>query len=386
MNLSSSLLEIAMLLAGAVLIGIAARRWKIPVTVLLALGGFLLAWVGGDRVFPLVDSLRGETFESIVVNLLLPILIFEAALSLSTRAFLRNLGAIVVLATVALAIAAGLVGYSLHMLLNIPLPAALLFGVLISATDPVAVVAVFKNLGVSPRLITLVEGESLLNDGVAIVGFNILLGAALGDQVSIVEGLAEFAVVFLGGAFIGSMIGLVAALVLPLIDRLSAATLSLGVAYGSFVVADELLGVSGIVATLSAGLVVGGFAPSRASEGVRSALESIWEALAYIVNALLFLFIGLLIDPQAILDNLDDLAIAIVAVLVARPLAIVPVVAALERFGGIRRVGQRNTGVLVWGGLRGGVALALALALPTYLFLHDRFIVLTGGWCSEHCS
>jgi len=379
MELSSSLLEISLLLAGAVLIGIAARRWKIPVTVLLAVGGFLLAWVGGDTVFALVDSLRGDTFEAIVVNLFLPILIFEAALTLSTRAFLRNLGAIVVLATVALAIAAGLVGYSLHILLNIPLPAALLFGVLISATDPVAVVAVFRNLGVSPRLITLVEGESLLNDGVAIVGFNILLGAALGERISIAAGLTEFAVVFLGGAAIGSLIGLIAALVLPLIDRLSAATLSLGVAYGSFVVADELLGVSGIVATLSAGLVVGGFAPSRASEGVRSALENIWEALAYIVNALLFLFIGLLIEPQAIIDNLDDLAIAILAVLIARPVAIIPVVAALEKFGGIRRVGHRNTGVLVWGGLRGGVALALALALPTHLFLHDRFIVLTGG-------
>ncbi len=379
MDLSSSLLEVSALLAGAVVIGIAARRWKIPVTVLLALGGFLLAWAGGDKVFPLVESLRGEAFEAIVVNLFLPILIFEAALALSTRAFLRNLGPILVLATAALAIASALVGYSLHVLLNIPIAAALLFGVIVSATDPVAVVAVFRNLGVSPRLITLVEGESLLNDGVAIVGFNILLGAALGAGTSIGAGLVEFAIVFAGGALVGSFLGLVAALVLPLVDKLSAATLSLGVAYGSFVIADELFGVSGIVATLSAGLVVGGFAPSRASEGVRTALDSIWEALAYIVNALLFLFIGMLIDPQAIVENLDAIGIAIVAVLVARPIAIIPVVAALERFGGIRKVGSRNTGVLVWGGLRGGVALALALALPTHLLLHDRFIVLTGG-------
>lgn len=379
MDLSSSLLEISVLLAGAVLIGIAAKKWRIPVTVLLALGGFLLAWGGGDEVFPLVENLKGEAFEEIVVNVFLPVLVFEAALALSTRDFLRNLGPILLLATAGMAIAAGIVGYSLHHFLNIPLAAALLFGVLISATDPVAVIAVFRHVGVSKRLLTIVEGESLLNDGVAIVGFNILLGAALGTRVSVASGLLEFAEVFIGGAIVGAAIGLVAALVLPLIDRLSAATLSLGVAYGSFVIGEDLLSVSGIVATLTAGLVIGGFAPSRASADVRQTLDHLWESLAYIANGLLFLFLGLLIDPTGIRENLDAIVIAVVAVLVARPLAIIPVVAALERFGGIKKVGGRNTGVLVWGGLRGGVALALALALPTHMILHDRFVVMTGG-------
>lgn len=379
MDLSSTLLEISLLLTGAVIIGIVAKRWRIPVTVLLAVGGFLLAWGGGDELLPLVENLKGEEFEQVVINIFLPVLVFEAALSLSTRHFLRNLGPILLLATAALAIAAGIVGYSLHYFLNIPLAAALLFGVFISATDPVAVVAVFRDLGVSKRLLTIVEGESLLNDGVAVVGFNILLGAALGQQVSVGEGVLEFVTVFVGGAIVGGVLGLVAALVLPLIDRLSAATLSLGVAYGSFVVGNDLLEVSGIMATLAAGLVIGGFAPSRASEEVRSTLDHLWESLAYIANGLLFLFIGLLIDPDGIRQNLDAIVIAAVAVLIARPLAIVPVVAALERFGGIRRVGHHNTGVLVWGGLRGGVALALALALPGSLILQERFIVMTGG-------
>jgi CPA1 family monovalent cation:H+ antiporter len=378
-DLSSSLLEISLLLAGAVVIGIAAKRWRIPVTVLLAVAGFTIAWAGGDELLPVVEELKGEEFEDIVVNIFLPVLVFEAALSLSTRHFLRNLGPILLLATAALAIAAGIVGYALHYFLNIPLAAALLFGVLISATDPVAVVAVFRDLGVSKRLLTIVEGESLLNDGVAIVGFNILLGAALGSRVSIASGLLEFVGVFVGGAAAGAAIGLVAALVLPLIDRLSAATLSLGVAYGSFVLGEDLLGVSGIVATLTAGLVIGGFAPSRASEEVRQTLDHLWESLAYIANGLLFLFIGLLIDPEGISQHLDAIVVATIAVLIARPLAIVPLVAALERFGGIRKVGSHNTGVLVWGGLRGGAALALALALPNNLILQDRFIVMTGA-------
>ena len=110
MELSSALLEITLLLAGAVLIGIAAKRWRIPVTVLLAIGGFLFAWVGGEQTFSLVESLKGEAFESIVVNLFLPILIFEAALSHSTRYLLRNLSPIRMLATAPLAIAAALVG------------------------------------------------------------------------------------------------------------------------------------------------------------------------------------------------------------------------------------------------------------------------------------
>jgi CPA1 family monovalent cation:H+ antiporter len=379
MDLSASLLEISILLAGAVFIGVVARRFNIPVTVVLALGGFLVAWAGGAATLDMVESLKGEAFEETVINLFLPILIFEAVLNLSTRHFLRNLAPILVLATVALGIAATLVGVTLYYGLGVPLAAALLFGVLISATDPVAVIAVFRGVGVPRRLLTLVEGESLLNDGVAIVGFNILLGIALGSSITFWEGLAEFAVVFIGGAAIGALIGLAAALVLPMLDRLSAATLSLGVAYGSFVLADAVFDVSGVMATAAAGLLIGGFAPSRGSEPVRQLLENLWDALAYVANALLFLFIGLVIDPASIGDNLDAIGIAIATVLIARPVAILPLVSALERFAGIREVGRRNAGVLVWGGLRGGVALALALALPTDLPERDLFIAMTGG-------
>ncbi len=379
MDLPAALLEISLLLAGAAFVGILARRWQIPVTVILALGGFLVAWVGGDQTLELLDTLRGEAFKETVVNVFLPILIFEAAIHLSTRDFLRNLSPILVLATVALGIAATLVGFALHYLLSLPLTAALLFGVIISATDPVAVLAVFRGLGVPRRLLTLVEGESLLNDGVAIVGFNILLGAALGTGISISAGIIDFFRVFAGGALIGAGIGLVTALVLPMLDRLSAATLSIGVAYGSFVLADAVLGVSGVMATVATGLLIGGFAPSRADAPVRQILSGLWESLSYIANGLLFLFIGLVIDPRAIADNLDAIAIAIGAVLIARPLAVMPVVAGLDRFSHIREVGRRNAGVLVWGGLRGGVALALALALPSELPQRDLFVAMTGG-------
>ncbi|MDP8949717.1 MAG: cation:proton antiporter [Actinomycetota bacterium] len=284
----------------------------------------------------------------------LPVLIFAAVLGISTRAFFRNLGPILVLAIVAFGISAVLVGVALYFGLAIPLMAALLFGALISATDPVAVVAIFRQLGVPERLLTLVEGESMLNDGVAIVLFNILLVATLGGGVSILAGLIDFFFVFFGGAAIGAALGFIVALVLPWLDRLAAAALSVAVAYGGFVLADHVLGFSGVMAAVAAGLVLGGLAPSRASAEVREAWDELWESLDYIANALLFLLIGLAIEPDLIVENFGAIALAIVVVLVSRAVAVVPLVSALERFAGIPRVGRRNEAVLIWGGLRGG--------------------------------
>ena len=377
MSLPQWLLVVSGLLAFAVLLGVFAERVDLPVTVVLAIVGFATAWLGG--VFGMTSPLRGEAFEEVVVFLFLPVLIFEAAYGLSTRAFFRNLGPILVLAIPALLISAALVGLALYWVLGTPLAAALLFGVLISATDPVAVVAIFREVGVPRRLLTIVEGESLLNDGVAIVLFTILLSVALGGQASLTSGILNFFSVFFGGAAIGTIIGLAAALALPWLDRLSAAALSVAVAYGGFVLADDVLGFSGVMATVAAGLVLSGLAPSRASEPVREVWHELWEALGYIANGLLFLLIGLAIDPVLIGANLGAIGLAIVVVLLARAIAVIPLVAALERVAGIPPVGFRNQAVLIWGGLRGGVALALALALPEELPQRDLFIGMTGG-------
>lgn len=376
--LPTALLEMSILLGAAVLVGLLAQRMHLPLTVVLAVAGIIATQLGLDLA--LVEVLGGEGFQELLVNLFLPILVFEAALGLSTREFMRNLVAISALATVALLISTVLVGYSLVATLAIPLAAALLFGALISATDPVAVVAVFRELGVSRRLLTLVEGESLLNDGVAIVLYNILLAVALGTaSLSVGPGVGEFLFVAVGGVLIGSLVGLAAALLLPLLSRLLAAAISVAVAFGSFVLAEAVLGVSGVMATVAAGIIMGGMLESRADDTVRDLLHELWESLGFIANALLFLFIGLVLDLDLILDNLGVIAIALLAVLVARPLAVVPVVAFLERFAKIPRVGYRSTVVVVWGGLRGGVALALALALPAELAERDLFIAMAAG-------
>jgi CPA1 family monovalent cation:H+ antiporter len=374
--LPTALLEMSLLLGFAVLVGLLAQRVGIPLSAVLAVAGVAVAQSGIDLA--LVDILAGEGFQELLVSLFLPILVFEAALGLSTREFMRNLVAITALATVAVVISAALVGYGLVVSLGIPLASALLFGSLISATDPVAVTAVFRELGVSRRLLTLVEGESLLNDGVAIVLYNILLVAALGTAVTVADGLQEFVVVSAGGLIVGALVGTAAVLLLPLLSRLPAAALSVSVAFGSFVLAEQL-GVSGVMATVAAGIGLGGMIESRADEVVRDLLHELWESLAFIANALLFLFVGLSLDPALLRENAVAVLIALAAVLISRPLAVVPVVAALERFAGVPKVGQRNAAVVVWGGLRGGVALALALSLPESLAERDVFVAMAGG-------
>jgi len=375
--LPTALLEMSVLLGAAVLVGLAAQRLRLPLTVVLAVAGLIATQLGVDLA--LVEVLGGEGFKELLVNLFLPILVFEAAVTLSTREFMRNLVAITALATVALLISTVFVGVSLVWALAIPLAAALLFGALISATDPVAVIAVFREVGVSRRLLTLVEGESLLNDGVAIVLYNLLLGIAVGTMtLRLGPAIGSFVVVSVGGLIIGALVGTAAALMLPLLSRLPSAAMSVAVAFGSFVLAESL-GVSGVMSTVAAGIALGGMLESRASKAVRELLHELWESLGFIANALLFLFIGLVVDLQLLLDNIGVILVALVAVLVARPVAVVPVVAFLERFAHVPRVGNRSTVVVVWGGLRGGVALALALALPEALAERDLFIAMATG-------
>lgn len=376
-TLADWVLLVAALLAVAVVVGVTAGRYRLPLTAVLAVLGFLAGWVGS--MFGVVSPLRGDLFNDVISVLFLPILVFDAALGMNTRSFVRNIGPILVLAIPALGLSTLVVGAALHWGLGVHWAAAFLFGALISATDPVAVVAIFQELHVPPRLRALVEGESLFNDAVAIVLFEILLVAAMGGEIQALSGVFTFFFTFFGGVIIGTVTAVIAALLLPWLRPLPACALTLAGAYGSFLLSEEVLGCSGVMATVSAGLVLGGLAPSRASKEVRQLWHDLWHALGYIANALLFLLIGLAIEARLMFAYSAAIGVAIAAVLIARPLAVIPLMTLIERVARIAPVGLRNLVILVWGGLRGGVALALALALPEELPERDLFVAMAGG-------
>lgn len=371
-------LAISVLLAIASLLAVLTKRFRLPLTLILVLVGFAAGELARSNGVDL--PIEGETFHDVLLFAFLPVLVFEAALSLPARVFVKNLIPILALAVVALVIATVLVGLMVHFGLGISLTAALLFGALISATDPVAVTATFRELGVPNRLLVLVEGESLLNDGIAIVLFDILLIAALGtESISVLDGVADFLYVFLGGALLGGLLGLGVAEIAGRLGRLPSTALTIAVAYGSFAMGEEIFGFSGVMASVSAGLVLAAFAHTLIPKEEVRTWHAVWESLGFVANGILFLLIGVVIDADLIFNNLDAIAIGVAAVLISRPLAIFSIMPLVTRLARLPDIGRRNELVVVWGGLRGGVALALALAIPDALPEQERFVAMTAG-------
>jgi CPA1 family monovalent cation:H+ antiporter len=270
-------------------------------------------------------------------------------------------------------------------LLGWPLGAAAIFGVLIAATDPVAVIALFKDIGVTGRLRFLVETESLLNDGVAAVLFGLILAwvEAGGTGHISVFGVADTFVISAGG---GTLVGLACAgagilLAWGTTDHLVETGLTLAVAYGSFYLAEDLH-VSGVLATVAAGILMGNLGILRedskttiSAEG-RAAMLSFWEFAAFLANSIVFLLIGLAVAaiPLSRLGPFK-LALIIVLVLAGRALTVYPIAAAFSRTKLAVPMAQQH--VLWWGGLRGALGLALALALPADMPFHDEILIAT---------
>ncbi|CAN5142839.1 hypothetical protein BH24ACT23_BH24ACT23_01330 [soil metagenome] len=377
-QLPAVVLAVSVLLAIAAFLAVLTRRLHLPLTLILVLVGFTAGELARSSGVDL--PIEGEGFHDVLLFIFLPALVFEAALALPARIFARNLIPILALAVVALVIATVLVGLLVHFGLGVSLTAALLFGALISATDPVAVTATFRELGVPNRLLVLVEGESLLNDGIAIVLFDILLIAALGTaEVSVLEGVGDFAYVFLGGAALGAVLGLGVAEVAARLGRLPSTALTIALAYGSFALGEEIFGFSGVMASVSAALVLSALARTLIPSDEVATWHAVWESTGFVANAILFVLIGVVIDLDLLTENLGAIAIAIGAVIVSRPLAIFPLMPLVTRLARIPEVGRQNEMVLVWGGLRGGVALALALAIPDTLPEQEQFIAMTAG-------
>ncbi|MCP4224247.1 MAG: hypothetical protein GY773_12940, partial [Actinomycetia bacterium] len=252
--------------------------------------------------------------------------------------------------------------------------AALAFGALISATDPVAVIAFFKSLGTPKRLSVLVEGESLFNDAVAVVAFGLAVSAASGEAFSVGEAAVDFLVISLGGLAVGVVMGYVVGEIMlsRIDDPLIETSTTLALAYGTYLVAEKAGAIvgqdfhfSGILAVVAAGLVVGTVGFKNTSPSTRLTLEHFWELLTFLVNSMVFLVIGLTISPGDLTGELTAVAIAVVGVIVVRVALVYGLAELTERIVPSRYIPMAYRHVMTWGGLRGAISLALVLTLTS---------------------
>jgi monovalent cation:H+ antiporter, CPA1 family len=367
------------LLIVAAIIAILAKRLRIPYTVSLVLGGLLLGVIQLPILSPLQPGHRPDWLTpDVILILFLPALIFEGSVKLDVRELLRNSVPLLLLANVGVVLAALVTGYLVHWLIGLPVLIALLFGCIISATDPISVLAIFKDLRVDKRLSLIMEGESLLNDGTAVVLFGILFGAIVAEKLTVPKGIEQYFLAVAGGAVLGSTLGYLASRITGTVDDPQIEiTLTTILAYGSYLLAFQLH-LSGVIATASAGLMLGNFGAKRGmSPGTRTAMQSFWEYISFVMNSLVFLLIGLEIHVRELLQNWASVLLAIGAVFLGRALSIYLLVPLSNRFA--EKIPLRWQHVAVWGGLRGALALALALSLTTAFPYREQILNLTFG-------
>lgn len=359
-------LMVILLLVAAV-VAILTRRAELPYTVGLVVAGLLLALIPQFREVRLSPDLIFLVF--------LPPLIFEAAIHLDWKTFSRELPVIVVLAVLGVVLSAAVMALGMHYLLGWGLASAFVFSTLLAATDPVAVIATFKEVQVNERLHLLVEGESLLNDGVAAAAFIIALAIATGGSTDS-AGIAKLtlAMVF-GGILCGGLVAVGFRLLSGrTTDSLVIIILSIIAAYGSFLLAEHFH-VSGVLATLTAGLIIrNSRSPEKLPTAARADALIFWEAVAFIVNSFIFILIG--VHRTSLGFVFAHIApLALVLSLLGRAAAVYPLCALFA--GTSQRVPMSYQHVLFWGGLRGALALALALGLPPDFPHSEEILYLT---------
>lgn len=359
LNLKQFLLVLAVSLGVATVSQTFSWFRQIPYTLLLVIVGLGLAFA---------DVRLVDLSPELILLIFLPPLLFEAAWALKWSELKRDLLPICLYAVVGVVISIVGVAIGLNQIAGLSLTTALLIAASLSATDPVSVTALFRELGVPSRLTTLIEGESLFNDGMAVVSFAFLVGLPLGTvklgfQPIVVE---LFAVVAIGVA-VGGLIGfgisyLTQRFDLPLVEQ----SLTLVSAYGAYLITEDL-GGSGVIGVVTTGLILGNYG-SRIGMNSRTRLivTEFWEFIAFFVNSIVFLLIGDQVQFASLGENLTIIAVTVGTMLLTRLIAIF----ALSKLSNMTQVSEipySDQTVLWWGGLRGSVSIALALSVPTNL-------------------
>lgn len=350
-------------------VALLSRRFRLPYVTGLVLAGLAITELLPRRIG--LDS-------SLILNLFLPILLFESAINTDISRLKSTIEPVALLAGPGVAIASGVTSLLLKLGLGLDWIPALLIGVILAITDTVSVIAVFKEVSVPSRLSTIVEGESLFNDGVALVIFSLILKVYSTGNVTFVEGIQELFVVIVGGTLIGLALGyLSTGLFVRSDDPLSGILLTVAIALGAYQV-GEFLDVSGVVAVVVAGLIVGNFGLSRSvSASSRITLLSFWEYAGFGVNTFIFLLIGLELNLMTIWKALPAVIVAILAYQVGRLLSVYPLLFGVRWLA--RPIPLRWQHVLFLGNIKGSLSMALALSLPATITGREELIAIVFG-------
>ena len=357
----------------AVLLEPLAEKIKIPFSIILVLIGYLGSEIAVD-IFAIDTGIRWDNFHTIIFNVFLPILIFHAALKTDIKSLRENAVPIFLLALPLMLLITLLTGIFLYYGINhptgFPWIAALLAGALLSATDPSAVLSLLKKTNVPERISILLEGESLFNDATAIVLFMLIITLALSDGQAVTWNsiILQFFYIFFGGLGIGLIIGLIALFILMRFHGSNVyGVTTIVCAYSSYLLADNIFHLSGVMAVMSAGLLLGGMCRRDRNAETMRLSNAFWDFASYMTETLIFLLAGITINIAMFTEQWLAMLIGIVAVLVSRVIVIAGLLSPLCRMPGIQPIPIQHQILLSWGGIRGTVTMALALSLPLSL-------------------
>ncbi|WP_162846808.1 cation:proton antiporter [Marinicella litoralis] len=354
-----------------------SRLFRLPFVAFLIVIGF----IGSELVvfFGFDTGIRAANFNDLVFYVFLPIIIFESAYRINQQALRQNLLAILMLAIpimiISVVIAALLIYWGIGHDSGFPVFTALVAGALLVATDPMAVVSHLKRIKAPEEITTLIEGESLFNDAVAVVLFTSLLTIALEVQtmsdasssISVASEILNFALTFFGGLLFGFICGCIGAFLSYVIQtRILENVLLVSVAYGSFLMAEDYLGVSGMMSVLAAGLLMNKAHEKFIPASDRAFIHYWWEVISFFANAMIFILLGVTITLSMFEERWLAMLIAIGAVLLTRAIAVFSLLP-LFTFKSSHPVSPATQKILFWGGTRGAVTVALALSLPVEL-------------------
>lgn len=382
--LTTLILFFGVFFGGISVLHVFSRKIAFPYTVALLIAGFVTKWL--LAVMPLGVDVGLST--NLIFYVLLPLILFESAMRINLHQFKIQFKTITFLATFGLMMSIFVIGAMIAQFVGLPFGVSLLFGAIISATDPIAVLSLFKTIKTPKRLGLIIEGESMLNDATAVIAFRVISGFVVASEVlrsqTLFSGVVEFVYVFIGSVIAGLVMGYIAAKLIEYIqsDRLVETTLTLSIALFSFTYAEHVLHLSGIIATVITAITVGNLGRTKISADVHHFIDDFWEYVGFIAISLIFFFAAFNLNLRLLILDLPTLLIVIFIVLIARAVSVYIsffLTNKLPFFKDEPNVIFQWQHVINWGGLRGIIPLVLVFSLPDDFAFKEHITVLALG-------